>query len=223
MGRKPRFPGVSWYCDHCGASLNSQKGFSDHKYIWKCKKCGYKNSISWDNIDSGDSVAEKYLLHFLGFLSYIGFWTSLMLAISIFAFKADKNMYMLPLLYSLGIYIAAFIMSLIVEFGLRKTKLSFRKLLTAIIRNIKEDILAPLLFVKEILNTILSLLSKMLRLKKPFIWYNNVIIIIVALFYILIFIAEIVAFNRINGFSANDWLNLLKNGYNKVYNLITSL
>ena len=108
-------------------------------------------------------------------------------------------------------------MSLIVEFGLRKTKLSFRKLITTIIRNIKEDILSPLLFVKEILNTILTLLSKVFRLKKPFVWYNNTIIVLVSLFYILIFIAEIVAFNRINGFSTNDWLTLLKNGYNKVY------
>ncbi len=222
MGRKPRFPGVSWYCDYCGASLNSQKGFNDHKYIWKCRKCGYKNSISWDNIDSGASVVEKYLLHFLGLFSYIGFWTSLMLTVSIFAFKADKNIYLLPLLYSLGIYISAFIMSLIVEFGLRKTKLSFRKLITTIIRNIKEDILSPLLFVKEILNTILTLLSKVFRLKKPFVWYNNTIIVLVSLFYILIFIAKIVAFNRINGFSTNDWLTLLKNGYNKVYYLITN-
>ena len=79
-------------------------------------------------------------------------------------------------------------MSLIVEFGLRKTKLSFRKLITTIIRNIKEDILSPLLFVKEILNTILTLLSKVFRLKKPFVWYNNTIIVLVSLFYILIYL-----------------------------------
>lgn len=45
-----RFPDVDWWCDHCNAYLNDQSGFDDHKYIWKCTDCGYKNSISSDNI-----------------------------------------------------------------------------------------------------------------------------------------------------------------------------
>lgn len=45
-----RFENVDWYCDRCGAYLNSQPGFDDHKYLWKCKKCGYKSSISKANI-----------------------------------------------------------------------------------------------------------------------------------------------------------------------------
>lgn len=45
-----RFPDIDWYCDNCGAYLNSQDNFDDHKYTWKCTECGYKNSISRDNI-----------------------------------------------------------------------------------------------------------------------------------------------------------------------------
>lgn len=45
-----RFDNVDWYCDRCGAYLNSQPGFDDHKYLWKCQKCGYKSSISKANI-----------------------------------------------------------------------------------------------------------------------------------------------------------------------------
>lgn len=45
-----RFPDVTWWCDACGANLNCQEGFDDHKYTWKCTECGYKNSISRDNI-----------------------------------------------------------------------------------------------------------------------------------------------------------------------------
>lgn len=45
-----RFPNVTWWCDACGANLNCQEGFDDHKYTWKCTECGYKNSISRDNI-----------------------------------------------------------------------------------------------------------------------------------------------------------------------------
>lgn len=50
-----RFPGVDWHCDRCGAGLNAQTGFDDHRYTWKCEECGHKNSISSDNVyDSHD-------------------------------------------------------------------------------------------------------------------------------------------------------------------------
>lgn len=48
--RSERFPGIEWFCDHCNACLNCQRGFDDHHYVWKCTECGYKNSISSDNI-----------------------------------------------------------------------------------------------------------------------------------------------------------------------------
>lgn len=45
-----RFPDVDWFCDYCNAHLNDQKKFADHKYIWPCTECGFKNSISSANI-----------------------------------------------------------------------------------------------------------------------------------------------------------------------------
>ena len=45
-----RFPGIDWHCDRCGAYLNSQEGFDDHKYLWKCTECGYKSVRSDTNI-----------------------------------------------------------------------------------------------------------------------------------------------------------------------------
>lgn len=30
---KERFPDVDWWCDRCGAYLNTQNGFDDHHYI----------------------------------------------------------------------------------------------------------------------------------------------------------------------------------------------
>ena len=45
-----RFPNIEWYCDRCNDNLDTQKGFNDNHYVWKCKKCGHKNSISSDNI-----------------------------------------------------------------------------------------------------------------------------------------------------------------------------
>jgi DNA-directed RNA polymerase subunit M/transcription elongation factor TFIIS len=45
-----RFPDVDWWCDRCGAYLNDQSDFDDHKYLWRCTDCGHKNSISATNI-----------------------------------------------------------------------------------------------------------------------------------------------------------------------------
>jgi ribosomal protein L37AE/L43A len=56
-----RFPDVEWYCDRCGAYLNSQDGFDDHHYIWKCKECGFKNSISSSNIFESHEAFKNYM------------------------------------------------------------------------------------------------------------------------------------------------------------------
>ncbi len=58
--REDRFPDIDWICDMCGALLNEQDGFDDHKYVWKCKECGYKNSISSSNIFESE---EDYKNH----------------------------------------------------------------------------------------------------------------------------------------------------------------
>lgn len=50
MTMTKRFPDTDWWCDRCGTYLNVQNTFDDHKYIWKCTECGFKNSISKDNI-----------------------------------------------------------------------------------------------------------------------------------------------------------------------------
>jgi DNA-directed RNA polymerase subunit M/transcription elongation factor TFIIS len=42
--------GFDWYCDNCGAYLNSQPYFSEKRNSWTCKECGYKNRITADNI-----------------------------------------------------------------------------------------------------------------------------------------------------------------------------
>lgn len=61
-----RFPDVDWFCDRCDTHLNSQSGFDDNKYTWKCEECGHKNSISRDNIFEspedyfGDGKPVKY-------------------------------------------------------------------------------------------------------------------------------------------------------------------
>lgn|GEM_PF-2139697 len=48
--KEERFPDIDWYCDNCNEYLNIQDGFNDRKYIWKCTECGFKSSISRDNI-----------------------------------------------------------------------------------------------------------------------------------------------------------------------------
>lgn len=49
-----RFPGVEWYCDHCGAHLNEQAGFDDHLSEWKCAACGHENELDISEIYEND-------------------------------------------------------------------------------------------------------------------------------------------------------------------------
>lgn len=56
-----RFPEIDWYCDRCNAYLNDQPGFDDHKYTWKCKECGYKNSISSTNIFESEDEFRNFM------------------------------------------------------------------------------------------------------------------------------------------------------------------
>ena len=200
MSREPRFPGIDWYCDHCGALLNSQKNFDDHKYVWKCKECGFKNSISWDNIRVGDSNSTKFLLHLLGFLSYVGLWTAVMLGMGMYIFNADRNRYLLPFLVFIGVYIVVFILSLLEEFGLRHTTFSSKNLLIVIFRNLKEDLTAPLFAVKELISNLLSFLTHKIPIKRKYVWHSNKQIVLLSLVYVLIAVLEIVALCLISGF-----------------------
>lgn len=61
---KQRFPDIDWFCDGCGAYLNSQPKFDDRKYVWKCSKCGYKSSLSYANI----RYRVPFFVNVLGFV-----------------------------------------------------------------------------------------------------------------------------------------------------------
>ena len=209
--RKPRFPDIDWYCDRCDAYLNSQRGFDDHKYLWKCKKCGYKNSISWDNISRSDSAALKCLLYLIGFISYTCFWTAVMLGVSIFALKADKSIYFTPFLICLGGYIFAFVLSILVEFGFRHTKLSGKNFLIVVLRNLKEELISPFMYVKEIISNLLSLITRLLPFKRRYVWHSNLMIVAFAIVYVSIFCLELVAFNKITGYGFSDLVGAIKN------------
>ena len=50
FGNKYEDLDCDWYCDNCGAFMNSQSGFSVHSGTWKCKACGYKNDVTAANI-----------------------------------------------------------------------------------------------------------------------------------------------------------------------------
>ena len=214
MAREPRFPGIDWYCDHCGALLNTQRKFDDHKYTWKCTECGFKNSISWDNISSGDSAAMKFLLHLIGFLSYIGFWTGIMLAVAMFVFHADRDKYFTLFLASLGLYAIAFILDVIIEFGLRHSKFSIKNLIFVIFRNLKEDLLAPLMAIKEIISNLLSFITR--KLPRKYVWHSNKGILAFAIMYLLIIVAEFIALSRIIGFGLSDWSQLITTAINSL-------
>ena len=117
-----RFPGIDWFCDNCGTHLNNQPNFDDRKYIWKCKKCGYKNSISAANIRYTDPILHKII----GFL--LGFIRSLLVYSLIIVFTAEVFFNLPPFLISryrllflcMILYPVTMILSMIFERGIMK-------------------------------------------------------------------------------------------------------
>ncbi len=56
----------NWTCDNCGTYMNSQPGFTTITDEWKCKKCGFINDVSVNNIvdyyedDFDDNYENEY-------------------------------------------------------------------------------------------------------------------------------------------------------------------
>ena len=52
---------VFWFCDECETYLNNQEGFNRKASKHICRKCGYENDISFDNIKGICSDCGKVL------------------------------------------------------------------------------------------------------------------------------------------------------------------
>lgn len=119
--RKPRFPGIDWWCDRCDAFLNDQENFDDHHYVWKCTECGYKNSISSANIIWGKPVFEPFG-KILGWLRSVVVYAIIAVLIQIFL-NADVPLvtYILPYrIYLYSGYAALIVISMIFEKAIAK-------------------------------------------------------------------------------------------------------
>ena len=199
MEREPRFPGIEWYCDHCGDCLSTQPGFNDHKYIWKCRKCGYKNSISWANIDSGTSAFGRTMLSFLGLLSGISLYTVIMLCIAIFGFHASKQVFMPLMLVFLGIYLILLVIAVIVENHFHHYKKTASMIAMIILRDLREDLVGPFATVKNGIAAIFGKFKRTGSTAEHIIWG--------ALFF-AVFVAEIVILSHIINYGFSDWFSL---------------
>ena len=89
-----RFPDVDWFCDNCDAYLNNQRGFDDRKYIWKCRNCGYKNSISAANIRHEDPVIHNIVGFLLGYVRSLLVFVITILLLSEVIFKQQPFVFL---------------------------------------------------------------------------------------------------------------------------------
>ena len=54
------FPESVWFCEKCEALLNVQEQFEDAEGFYQCKKCGYINRLSDENVyNSPDEYEHK--------------------------------------------------------------------------------------------------------------------------------------------------------------------
>ena len=144
-----RFPDIDWFCDNCGAYLNQQRNFNDRKYIWKCTKCGYKNSISSANIRYVESVFVRVMGYLLGIMRSALIYGSLILLIAEMYAKLQP-LYLWNCRMSLlccGLYPVVMVFSLFFERGIAKygiRKKLGRWIVAAIPSNICGDLARPL-------------------------------------------------------------------------------
>lgn len=75
-----------------------------------------------------------------------------MLAVSMFSFHSDKQLYFIPFLCCIGLYLFVLVLSIIVEFGIRHTPFSGKNLILLLLRNLMEDIIAPLMYLKGLID-----------------------------------------------------------------------
>lgn len=119
-----RFPGIDWFCDNCDAHLNNQQGFDDRKYIWKCKKCGYKNSISAANIRYENPIIHNALGFALGYLRSLFIYSISILILSEVVMEQNafyiSEYRLLPILaisYPVTISLSLFFERIIAKYG----------------------------------------------------------------------------------------------------------
>ena len=122
-----RFTDVDWFCDNCNTYLNNQCGFDDRKYIWKCKKCGYKNSISAANIRHENPVMHNVFGFLLGYIrSYLVYAIAVLIISEIIRkqeivlFFGHRLFLILALSYPVVIMISLFFERAIAKYGIHK-------------------------------------------------------------------------------------------------------
>ena len=123
-----------------------------------------------------------------------------MLGLSIFVFNADSEIYLMPFFVFLGMYLVAFVATLLVDIALRHVRFSVGTVVKIILRNIKEDLLTPIMFLKELFSNLLAFITSLIPIKRNYKWHSNKLIVAFAILYVLIAVVEIVAFCKINSF-----------------------
>ncbi len=199
---EPRFPNVDWYCDICGDHLNSQENFNDHKYVWKCTKCGHKNSISKDNIDYPYKKASVRFLSFLISLARSFFLYNLILLGLLFFLNVRIGSGYFLIYYSPIIYFILLFVSVAFErsvLGYNKYHSNFFSSLFSLFN----DVTHPL---RELFNVVRLLFD--LFHPKSFAFALWIKQFLKSFLYIAIIIYFFLQFNNMLHFRNIQWINL---------------
>lgn len=226
--REPRFPDIAWYCDQCGALLNSQDNFDDHKYIWKCTACGYKNSISSANIiDSNpytpaNTQKQQHILYVIGLLKSVCLRITLAFAISLLLENNIRRQDITAFFAFLTVAIE--IGGIIYEQHLAKWKISFKNVLFVIRRNIKEGIsmIIPFGSIGALFRRrrFIQKMPKELQKKER---ENRRFATIVSWLHIISFIGTLILFSYLIHYGFKDWGILFNTLFSKITTFINSI
>ena len=181
----------------------------------KHKKALFPNNYSYN----GTSRSLRFLKCFIGYLSFLFLWTSIMLSVAIFVYEVDWDTYIIPLMFSICLYILIFIVSNLVAFKLEKNKYSIKNFFKVFFADLINGLGLPFIYIKGFLIFVLSSIVQIIPFVNKKIPKPNCKNIRIAILYIFSILIEFVVFNLITDIKIDDYLYPIAKSIDRITDL----
>ena len=178
----------------------------------KHRKVLFPNNNSYN----GTSRSLRFLKCLISYLSFLFLWTSIILSVAIFVFEVDWDIYFVPLMFSICLYLLIFIVSSLVSFKLERNKYSIDNIFKVFFTDLINGIILPFIYLKGFMVFLLFSIAQIIPFVNKKISKPNIKNIKIAILYILSFLMEFITFNLITGIKLDDYLYLISKGIDRI-------
>ena len=180
----------------------------------KHRKSLFPNNNSYN----GTSKSLRFLKCFIGYISFLFLWISIMLSVAIFVFESDWDTYIIPLVFSVCLYILTFIVSCLVAFKLEKRDPSMKNILKIFFIDLINGLRYPFIYLKGFIIFIIFSILQIIPFINNITYKHNTKNLGLAILYIISISLVFVAFNMIAGIKMDDYLYCFSKGIDWITN-----